>query len=60
MSTQPHGDRPDGQEERRSDEGVELPRTRARQGVTFGHMRWVLRISLVLAALGLLAAWLLL
>lgn len=36
----------------------ELPRAEARQGATLGHMRWVLRISMVLAALALIAAWL--
>lgn len=56
MDTRP----PEYREEDRREEGeeVELPRTQARQGVTYGHMRWVLRISLGLAAIGLIAAWL--
>lgn len=36
------------------------PPAEARQGATLGHMRWVLRINMVLAAIGLIAAWLLL
>lgn len=31
--------------------------TRARQGVTFGHMRWVLLISVVLAIVAMLVAY---
>jgi|GEM_PF-2676897 len=45
-------------EHRREQEPEELPRTEARQGVALGHMRWVLRISVVLAVIGLVGAWL--
>lgn len=34
-----------------------LDKTDARQGVTFGTMRWVLAISLVLAAVAMLLAY---
>lgn len=57
MSQQPPEERTKRPHE---DEEVELPRTQARQGATMGHMRWVLRISLVLVVIGLFAAWLLL
>lgn len=31
--------------------------TRARQGVTLGHMRWVLLISLILVVVGMILAY---
>lgn len=35
-----------------------LDKTEARQGVTFGRMRWVLATALILAALAMLFAYL--
>jgi hypothetical protein len=36
---------------------AETPTEAARQGRTFGTVRWVLALSLALAVLGLLAVW---
>lgn len=47
-------------EAHREQDPAHPPPAEARQGATLGHMRWVLRISMVLAAIGLIAAWLLL
>ena len=55
MSSQPPNEREDKQGD---EERVEVTTPRARQGVTTGHMRWVLRLGLVLAVIGLFAAWL--
>lgn len=53
-----HGPPEYREESRREQEPEEVPRAEARQGVALGHMRWVLRISFVLAAIGLVGAWL--
>ena len=45
------------QELRQDQEPPHPSATEARQGATTGHMRWVLRISTVLALVTMLGAW---